>query len=512
MTGSDGTRRRASRPTMWVPPDGRSSAARPDAPPSPDHLASALRRATPRGVLRLQRAAGNAAVGRLLAPHAARGWKQAAPVVQRYEAGEHVQFGDVYEVKKDDRASKIASKLGVKTAALRDANQDKLKTWTTPDGRTVQGFNAGDTIIVPPQTEGGEATKPPGERQQVIDINGVPFTYGQVIALGDFYETPYDMLHAPKDELGELKHYLILDAASPGSVTTEQWNAATDGRYSRLVRDNASHFAPSDPALVPPSGAAAGDHKSEWEKAHLQALDLAVQGDRNAAMAANAFGDHFLTDAFAAGHLFNKTDIVQHFATQLAGNENAFFTAVADGAWADAGLRDLVSGFETTDRFGIDISNAWLFRQVLLGANAEDPALIGDVITHVVHDRLNTVGVEVANDVGSTWTLFGDKELDPTSLQEGQRAVAQSQQNVLNTLSSATKEPPDYSALNAAVWAHVPQPTAAGAATIQDAVRSLADPTLPATIDGVVRDLVFNIQLLIDEAVARGRLAPRGDW
>ena len=76
--------------------------------------------------------------------------------------------------------------------------------------------------------------------------------------------------------------------------------------------------------MVKPSGvASAGDHKSEWEKIHKMALSLAQQGKNKEALLQAAFGDHYLTDAFAAGHLFNKRDVMERLRSRLSdGRQN----------------------------------------------------------------------------------------------------------------------------------------------------------------------------------------------
>jgi hypothetical protein len=53
----------------------------------------------------------------------------------------------------------------------------------------------------------------------VIVIKGVEFTYGELIALGDFYESPSHIFDAPEDQLRKVKELLLREAASPGSVT-----------------------------------------------------------------------------------------------------------------------------------------------------------------------------------------------------------------------------------------------------------------------------------------------------
>ena len=48
------------------------------------------------------------------------------------------------------------------------------------------------------------------------------------------------------------------------------------------------------------------------------ALKKAQDGKRDEALGINAFADHFLTDAFSAGHLFNKEDVMEKFEVAMA--------------------------------------------------------------------------------------------------------------------------------------------------------------------------------------------------
>lgn len=57
-------------------------------------------------------------------------------------AEEHAGFP--YVVKRGETLSQLASKFGVAIAAIKEANPDRLRRW----GR-IEGFNAGDTIVVP---------------------------------------------------------------------------------------------------------------------------------------------------------------------------------------------------------------------------------------------------------------------------------------------------------------------------------------------------------------------------
>jgi hypothetical protein len=83
--------------------------------------------------------------------------------------------------------------------------------------------------------------------------------------------------------------------------------------YSSVVGRNASHFAPFS--------------WYRWQAFHLQARDLirrsaAVSGEERANLRRTAqiyagYADHFLQDSFAAGHLINKTLIMQWYVEWL---------------------------------------------------------------------------------------------------------------------------------------------------------------------------------------------------
>src|SRR5207244_2310826 len=83
---------------------------------------------------------------------------------------------------------------------------------------------------------------PPQPGRDITTIHNVKFSYGEVMALADFYATPDDMFKAPEAELKELKRLMALDRAKPGSVSTEDWQKATNGRYVDLATRNTAHF------------------------------------------------------------------------------------------------------------------------------------------------------------------------------------------------------------------------------------------------------------------------------
>lgn len=54
-----------------------------------------------------------------------------------------------YVVQKGESVKDIADKFGISIEALVVTNTSMLRTWSTPSGKRIKGFNAGDTIVIP---------------------------------------------------------------------------------------------------------------------------------------------------------------------------------------------------------------------------------------------------------------------------------------------------------------------------------------------------------------------------
>jgi hypothetical protein len=116
---------------------------------------------------------------------------------------------------------------------------------------------------------------------------GLTLTYGEVVALaGDYYATP--------EELTAELTPAVADAIRGVTPTDEGTFLLNTHRgwfdYASLANENQDHFAPRSWA--------------RYARHHAEALTLAaVHRNLNEALVRNAFADHFLTDAFASGHL-----------------------------------------------------------------------------------------------------------------------------------------------------------------------------------------------------------------
>jgi hypothetical protein len=386
--------------------------------------------------------------------------------------------------------------------------------------------------------EGGEHAMFGGSTgdHKIAGVSGI--TEGDLIALGDLYETPEDLNKADKAELKELIKLIHRDreAYEKGDATKrvshEEWEKATQGRtkkgkktYLELAADNESHFAPR---ATPTAGAK--DHKSEWEKHHRAALDqahAAATGDKKVpkeALVTNGFAAHFLTDAFSAGHLVAKADLMassQAAFNQLATTgwifrENQFTRAVAAQVLGDAGAKKKLDKFHLDfpgrDPAPITTTN---FSELLWQMSSREPAQFFGVFAKIVHDQLNehitkTGGIEVDNAAGDpAWKLPGDATLASSAKTQeiGKKAVAASVKNL--EAAATTPGAPKYDDLFKSVWQYTPRPTKDGQKEIAAAIATFGDAAKPEAVAEFAKLTIEQLDLAIDALKARGTLVDK---
>ncbi|MFJ9561459.1 DUF4157 domain-containing protein [Streptomyces fuscichromogenes] len=205
----------------------------------------------------------------------------AAGHLQRFDSFEHVQLGD-------------SSAGGPAGYLLLDAHTRDLPQHAKPltdwPLEWIVRYNSGS----------------PDQRRAITQ----GLTYGEILALsGDMYAdidpqtlatsvvgTMQRINNASLVEIYDLIPILHSRAATGEfeTASTGRIEAVTGGRYLTLAAHNVSHFSN-----------VGGGHNNigTWREGHQAALTLAATGRATAAWAMNAAADHFLTDAFASGHL-----------------------------------------------------------------------------------------------------------------------------------------------------------------------------------------------------------------
>jgi hypothetical protein len=354
-------------------------------------------------------------------------------------------------------------------------------------------------------------------------VNGVKFTYGEIIAMADFYDSYEKMATASSSELGKLKSLIDrgkrfyeskLNSGTGAGTNPEndEWDKATGGRYLKLAEDNFAHFAPSNTAYINFSSTKS-NHRKEWERYHAMAIAEMRKGVNSTAadkaLVINAFGDHFLTDAFAGGHLFNKDDLSQYFKSLVmsGGKVNAdgekMFGAIAAKAFVGP-LKAAFSTHETVEWKGVvfrpNIDSADRFKSLLIGIMEKEPDVIGKtMVAKIIHDELNKGIVPVTNNVGDGWTISGDEHLDKRNVDMMRKAVKQSIRNLMDAVNDKSA----VSAFYKKVWDITPYPTAAGMTIVKNVIRKFTNPHGTDIVIEAAKLLEKNWKKLLDELVAR---------
>jgi len=173
----------------------------------------------------------------------------------------------------------------------------------------------------------------------------------------------------------------------------------------------AAHVASSRPdpaATSTPSGVSSAER-------------TASPAEQNEAQAwlASAFSDHFLTDAFAAGHLISGSTGRGYCHSFYASNQAGILRACVACA-----IREGVPRGAAPD----------LVRAInrILASNASN------LLLKTVHDYYNRTGVEVRNALGQQWRTFGDAHLggSPDTIRMGVLASKASRDAVQDVLAT----------------------------------------------------------------------------
>lgn len=223
----------------------------------------------------------------------------------------------------------------------------------------------------------GDRISLPGISDKLLHLkNGLALSFGEIIAMGDFYGVPdfpiargkssakrsdrfMAAFHALADNPNSVSEATKIIAAihqsKPGEDQTILWNCLTGGacsgmtwwlepgRYLLLVASDYDHFG--------------HEAVTAYITGHELALQAALSGDLEQAYALDAFACHFLTDRFSSGHIRTPRAKLPEHVT---------------------------------------------------------PGVIGSLLAHFMHNEKSSYGLHVHNQRGDTWVAYGDgKYLDP---------------------------------------------------------------------------------------------------
>jgi hypothetical protein len=240
------------------------------------------------------------------------------------------------------------------------------------------------------------------------------------------------------------------------------------------------------------------------------------------ALTVNAFGDHFLTDAFASGHLINKEVMIAYFkanfynGSSLKPAATEFFKRVAEKAFV-GDVAKKFSALETTDypvcawgwcvKWHPNINSASRFQTLLVKAAEQQPDKVANVAVKALHDKLNKDGIEVTNAAGDgTWTLTGDGYLNPKTLGIMKKAVQASVDNVLDRHVPAGIR--DFTPYFDKVWRFVPTMTPASQTKFTSLVHEYTNPSSTVLSTAAAEIIRKQVDSLIKTLLSEGKLKP----
>jgi len=371
-----------------------------------------------------------------------------------------------------------------------------------------------------------------------VTIGGYSFDQRFLVSMGDYYKDFDKLMGAKGDEIKELVALIKRDedartgkgGTSPTEKDWQDWSLRWrkgDDVYMELNKKNESHFAPRN--------------KARWEDYHRQALKEAQSSGKGTGVVSekarllNGFAAHFLTDAFAAGHMIDKIATMDAAKTSLTAGSNQvnLARAIARGILATKKCTDALAGHDIKDKA---VGGDW-------GAVTEDrlTSLLDSVMwwktgqflsvfARVAHDDLNSaiarkMGLWVENDAGDRWQLSGDETLIESSktLEIVRKAVQASEDNLV--AAASIKSPPIWEVWESAlpdatiqsmfrnVWRFVPRPTTSvlsgegavsGSKQVADAIAKYTNAANADTIAAIVKLSIDQFETAMSELDKNG--------
>lgn len=351
-----------------------------------------------------------------------------------------------------DAASSTSAKMSsAKTTSLAENGPNKLHNdhphriqppciSELPQTSLAQRFESDEHLEI-----GDDATQDAHGAKKTVELApDYRLTYGEMVAMAGDYFTNLDEMKklanvvgtgaGTREELEYVKTVKIHGKEKLASKFSEGAKKAADERYYALAADNRSHFlnpnkGDTDRSTKDKMGDTISKKTGPWynqamkdvpsgalgyyRQYHARAIIEAIQAARGGAgidqaMAAEAFGGHYLTDMFAAGHLRTpRGSISAHWNSKVPMFFYNFKGFVAE---------NIAKYINDNNWRGYPASVPTIYETALetVTESLEEKGMpeltFGDLVAGAVHDYDNEHGVKVTTG-GAEKTLYGDGNL-----------------------------------------------------------------------------------------------------
>ncbi len=326
--------------------------------------------------------------------------------------------------------------------------------------QTVQRFNSNEHKRI------GDGDTSTGAEVQKIELApGLELTYGDMVAMaGDFFVSIEQIREFAKrpgpgpetqEEIRYVRDVKIYEDSLPKEEIERRAKPFSKGakdnadrRYYTLAGNNASHFVnpekgDADRSIGEKAGGLDWESPDVWREIsnteikstdmpsgvaayrqyHIKALVEAYNAgkggaDMNSALATEAFGAHFLTDAFSSGHIrTERTEINTYWNARVPMFNENLKGYLREKLAERLGDKWYIALFTSEDtRYHL------LESKVNNTIDSKGNLKFGDVVAGALHDWDNHEGVDSTID-GESARLYGDGKMDDTTLKFASEAV-----------------------------------------------------------------------------------------
>lgn len=299
------------------------------------------------------------------------------------------ESGDAYE-QHADRVADLVVGGGSAEAAL-----DEMAGSGGAGGGSgaVQRFDSPHHVEIGNSVEGESVT-----------IKEVTFTPGELSALLDYVGPVTELQNYEKPALLEMKTLL-----AAGDESAAKWDALTNGSYSELSQKNEDHFAPGE-----------GD-SANFESSFIEYYSCALSEGARAKAAGEPMdtaylylysAEHYLHDAFSAGHQVSQDQIIEAVDALIGPvNSKLILPLIGQDVWSRESETIQQYGWNLPGKKG-PISQVEFVGLATAGGLWKGMDGMYATMRKYVHEALDVTGVEVSSPAHpDPWLIHGDHSL-----------------------------------------------------------------------------------------------------